>query len=62
MTEIKRHFDLPTGGSVTVTVRSPEPINEEDYFLLREAGAVGMAECLMNVAETMKPREVEGKP
>lgn len=54
--EIVKSFSLPNGGKVKVTVGQDEPINEADYFCLSETGAVNMAECFMNLADTLKPR------
>lgn len=53
--QIKKKIDLPGGGSITVTVSSPSPIKEEDYLILKPQAAQNMAECLVSMANAMRP-------
>jgi hypothetical protein len=56
--EVKKSFEMPSGGKVTVTVGSDDPINESDYFVLREDAAQNMAMVFKSLADTMKPKTV----
>jgi hypothetical protein len=53
--EIKRKIEMPNGGSITVTVSQPDPINEADYLILKPQAAIEMANCLMDLAKAFKP-------
>lgn len=57
--ELVRKFSGPVG-AVTVTIKSADPINEADYFLLRRDAALSMAECLVGMADVMKGRRSDG--
>jgi hypothetical protein len=57
--EIKREIALPNGGKVTVTVSSPEPMDEKDYLILRPQAAIEMAACLADLADAMRPGKVK---
>ena len=53
--EIKREIALPNGGKVTVTISSPEPMDEKDYMILQPQAAIEMASCLADLADAMRP-------
>jgi hypothetical protein len=53
--EVVRKVDLPGGGAMTVTVSSPSPIDEADYLILRDDTAIAMGECLVDLANAMRP-------
>lgn len=55
MSTLRREYTLPNGGKVKVTVESDNP---DEYFIASEAGAVGIAECLINLADTLKPQAI----
>jgi hypothetical protein len=59
--EIKRKIALPNGGSITVTVRQPEPINESEFRILNPQNATAMADWMMDFAETLKPGPPESR-
>lgn len=52
--QVKKAIDLPGGGTVTVTVSSPEPINERDYMILRPQTATEMSNCLVSLANALR--------
>jgi len=52
--EVKKKIDLPGGGTVTVTVKSSEPIHERDYLILRPQTATEMSHCLVSIANALR--------
>ena len=59
--ETKRKIDMPQGGTVTVTVRSDNPINEQDYRILQPQAALALADWALGFAEALKPVAKEGE-
>jgi hypothetical protein len=57
--EIKKTVDLPTGGSITVTVSSPEPIQEKDFPILQAGAAIQMGASLISLANTLRPPVIQ---
>jgi hypothetical protein len=53
--EAKRKVDLPGGGTVTVTVRSSDPIDEREYIILQPQAASEMSNCLVSMANALRP-------
>jgi hypothetical protein len=53
--EVSRVVDLPGGGNATVTVRSEEPIDEAAYLILRPQAAREMSNCLVSIANALRP-------
>lgn len=65
--EVKRQIEFPAGGTVTVTVRSSDPIDEKDYLILQPQAAIEMSYCLANMANALRPPDcpevlLEGAP
>jgi hypothetical protein len=52
--ETKKQMTLPGGGKVTVTVKSPTPIDERDYLILKPQAATEMSSCLVEIANALR--------
>ena len=48
--KLSKTVAFPGGGSLTVTIRSSSPINEQDYLILRPDTARATAETLASIA------------
>lgn len=52
----EQKVDLPGGGSITVTVSSPDPIDREAFLMLKSpAAAMEMGRCLADLGNAMRP-------
>jgi hypothetical protein len=52
--KVQRTTPLPSGGSVTVTVSQPDPIDERDYLFFRPTAAIEIARCFVDLANGMR--------
>jgi hypothetical protein len=53
--EVSRKVNLPGGGTVTVTIKSSEPIDEKVYLILQPQAAIEMSNCLASMANALRP-------
>jgi hypothetical protein len=53
--ELTRRLPTPSGGSVTVTIRSEAPINEADYLILQPTAAIEAAVVLESLGNALRP-------
>jgi hypothetical protein len=54
---LEKTVKLAGGGTATVSIGSPDPIDPADYMVLRPDAMAEMAGCLVGLANALRPPE-----